>query len=92
MNRKHIGSDFDDFLEEEGILKETTVTALKRVLVYALEEKRLKKRLTKTQLAEELSTSRAELTRIYNPEIPVSLNTVEKVAKYLGKRIKVELI
>ena len=30
----HLGSAFDDFLEQEGILNEVTEVALKRVLAY----------------------------------------------------------
>ena len=33
MNKnKHIGSDFDDFLQEEGLLAEAEATAVKRVI------------------------------------------------------------
>ncbi len=31
---KHIGSNFDDFLEEEGLLAETESVAIKRVIAY----------------------------------------------------------
>jgi hypothetical protein len=34
MNKIHIGSDFDDFLEENEILTESITTAIKRVIVY----------------------------------------------------------
>ena len=33
----HIGSDFDDFLREEGILDEVQAVAVKRVLTFQLE-------------------------------------------------------
>jgi len=36
MTNKHIGSDFDDFLEEEGILAEVEATAVKRVIAFQL--------------------------------------------------------
>ena len=29
MNRKHLGSDFDEFLAEEGMLAETEAVAVK---------------------------------------------------------------
>ena len=35
---KNIGSDFDDFLREEGILEEVEIVALKRVLAYQVEQ------------------------------------------------------
>jgi hypothetical protein len=33
---KHIGSNFDDFLAEEGILEQTEPNAIKRVIAYQL--------------------------------------------------------
>lgn len=36
MNEKHIGSDFDDFLAEHGILTETEMTGVKRVIAYLM--------------------------------------------------------
>lgn len=33
MNKKHIGSDFDDFLEKEKLLKKVRTTAMKRLSV-----------------------------------------------------------
>lgn len=35
---KHVGSSFDSFLEEEGILEECKEEAAKRVLVWQLEK------------------------------------------------------
>lgn len=35
---KHIGSDFDDFLDQEGLLEETKAVAAKRVLVFQMEK------------------------------------------------------
>jgi len=35
---KYIGSSFDDFLKEEGILEEVKVTALKRVISFLLQK------------------------------------------------------
>ena len=35
---KHIGSDFDAFLEEEGSLAEVETAALRRVIVYQVGE------------------------------------------------------
>jgi hypothetical protein len=35
MNQQNIGSDFDDFLRDEGILAETEAIAIKRVAALA---------------------------------------------------------
>lgn len=34
MSTKHLGTDFDSFLEEEGLLEEAEATATKRVLAF----------------------------------------------------------
>jgi len=36
MNKKHIGSDFDDFLAENGILTKSETIAIKRVITYLM--------------------------------------------------------
>ena len=87
-NKKHIGSKFDDFLEEEGILQESETVAIKRVIAYALEQKMIEDKISVNRLAKELSTSRTAISRILDPQnTSITLNTIEKIAKYLGKRI-----
>lgn len=36
LNEKHLGSDFDDFLREDGVLDEVEAIAAKRVLAYQI--------------------------------------------------------
>ena len=87
-NKKCIGSKFDNFLEEEGLLQESEAIAIKRVIAYALEQKMAKENMSVSRLAKELDTSRTAVSRILDPEnTSITLNTIEKVAKYLGKRI-----
>ena len=86
IDKKHIGSSFDSFLEEEEILQESV--AIKRIIAYALEQKMLADNMSVNRLAKELETSRTAICRILDPEnTSITLNTIEKVAKYLGKRI-----
>ena len=39
MTNKHLGSSFDNFLEEEGILAETNAVAIKRVVAWQIQQK-----------------------------------------------------
>ena len=88
INKKHIGSSFDDFLQEEGILEGSEAVAIKRVLAYALEEKMLRENISKNRVAKELETSRPAVDRILDPKnTSITLNTMEKVAKYVNKRL-----
>ncbi len=88
MKNKCLGSNFDDFLEAEGLLQESDTVAIKRVIAYELEQKMITEHITVSKLAKDLNTSRSAISRILDPEnTAITLNTIDKVAKYLGKRI-----
>lgn len=88
IDKKHIGTSFDSFLEEEDMLQESEAVAIKRVIAYALEQKMQEDNMSVNRLAKELETSRTAICRILDPNnTSITLNTIEKVAKYLGKRI-----
>ena len=90
MNEKHIGSDFDDFLEEEGLLAEVEAVAVKRVVAYQIAELMKEMDLTKSAMAQRMETSRAALDRLLDPtNESVTLHTLERAAIALGKRLRV---
>lgn len=92
MNEKYIGSDFDDFLQEEGILQEVEQTALKRVLAMQIQELMEEQRLTKTEMARKMATSRAALNRLLDPKNDsITLQTMERAAQVLGKHLHLTL-
>jgi hypothetical protein len=91
MKKKHIGSNFDDFLEEEGILEECKEEAAKRVLVWQLEQEMKKQHLTKEEIAKRMNTSRAAVNRILDPKKPSTLRSLNSAARAVGKRLKVSL-
>lgn len=89
----HIGSEFDDFLEEEGILLEAETLAIKRVIAFQIEQMMEKQQLTKSDMAARMATSRASLNRLLDPSNPsVTLQTLERAAAALGKRLRLELV
>lgn len=93
MVNKHIGSDFDEFLEEEGILAEVEATAIKRVIAYQIQQEMVRHNLTKTDLAAKMKTSRASLNRLLDPNNgSVTLQTLERAALAVGKRLRVEIV
>jgi antitoxin HicB len=70
-----IGSDFDEFLSEEGLLEETEATAVKRVLAYQISQYMEDHHLSKTEMARRMQTSRAALERLLDPESrPITLH------------------
>ena len=93
MKRKnrHIGSSFDDFLSEEGLLADAEAVAIKRVLAYQLAAMMKEQRITKSELARRMRTSRSALDRLLDPQnASVTLQTLERAAQALGKRLRVE--
>jgi antitoxin HicB len=89
---KHIGSKLDDFLHDEGLLAETEALAVKRVIAFQLNEMMKEQQLSKTELARRMKTSRASLERLLDPgNASVTLLTLERAARALGVRVKIEL-
>jgi hypothetical protein len=91
MKKNHIGSNFDDFLEEEGILEECKDEAGKRVLVWQLEREMKKQHLSKEEVAKRMHTSRAALDRVLDPRKPSTLRSLNSAARAVGKRLKMSL-
>lgn len=92
MKNKHAGSDFDDFLEEEGILAESEAVAVKRVIAFQMQEMMKKKHISKSELAKRMHTSRSALDRLLDPtNVSITLQTLEKAALALGKRLRIKL-
>lgn len=92
INKKHLGSDFDDFLREEDLLEEVTLAAVKRVISHQLQSVMEEQNLTKQKLASMMNTSRAAVNRLLNPDnTSVTLKTIGKAARILGKSVVCEL-
>ena len=90
---KPIGSNFDDFLKEEGLYEQTTAAALKKVLALQIEEGMKTQQLTKTAMAKRMHTSRAALNRLLDDsDTSLTLTTLASAASALGKSVKIELI
>ena len=92
MKNKHIGSNFDDFLKEDGMLAEVEATAAKRVIAHQIQATMKRKGINKSRLATQMRTSRSALERLLEPEnVSVTLLTLERVALALGRKLKVQL-
>jgi len=93
MNEQHVGSDFDDFLREEGLLEAAEAVAAKRVLADQIARAMREQSLSKTAMARRMRTSRSSLDRLLDPQVPsVTLLTIEKAAHVLGKRLRIEIV
>jgi len=92
MRQRHIGSDFDEFLKEEGLLAECEAGALKRVVAWQLEQEMKRRRISRAKLASRMKTRRDVLDRLFAAdESSVTLQVLEQAALALGRKLKVEL-
>ena len=92
MSKKNLGSNFDDFLEKEGLLEEVTLVAVKRYIAFELARKMAEQELSKAEMARRMETSRSALDRLLDPDNQsVTLQTLQSATRALGGRLKVEL-
>jgi len=89
----HRGSDFRDFLKAEGIWEEVEERAMKKALALQLEKLLAKNELTKAEMAVRMKTSRAAVDRLLDASnSSLTLSTLGKAARALGRKIKIELV
>ncbi len=92
MTKRNIGGNFDEFLNEEGLLEDATAVAVKRYIAYQLAEKMDEANLSKAEMARRMATSRSALDRLLDPDnASVTLQTLQSAVGALGGRLKVEL-
>jgi predicted XRE-type DNA-binding protein len=92
MANKHIGSDFDEFLREEGMLDDAESVAAKRVIAFQIAREMERANITQSELARRMKTSRSAVERLLDPANPsVTLSTLERAASAVGKRLTVQL-
>lgn len=91
MNR-YTGSNFDEFLKEDGTYEEVTARAHKRLLAIQLSEAMERGSITKQQLAAKLQTSRSQLDRLLDPDnTSITLESLERLALAVGGQLRIEL-
>jgi predicted DNA-binding protein (UPF0251 family) len=91
--RTHRGSDFRDFLKEQGILGEVEARALKQAMSLQISRLLDEKSVTKAEMAARMKTSRAAVDRLLDASnSSVTLNTLGKAARALGQKVKIELV
>jgi antitoxin HicB len=89
----HFGSSFDDFLREEGMYESVANHAVKRVLAWQVEKAMQEQGITKAEMARRMGTSRAHLAKLLDPENDkVQLDTVQRAAMAVGRRIRLVLV
>ncbi len=92
MSRKHMGSSVDDFLKEEGIFEEAQAQAIKEVVAWQLAEAMKQRKISKSQMATMLKTSRTQINRLLDPKNDITLLSLQRAAAIVGRRVSIELV
>ena len=89
----HRGSSFESWLDEQGIREDVTSAAIKEVIAEQLAAEMKSKGITKTQMAELMETSRAQIDRLLDPKNnSATLETLMRAAKIIGRQLRLELV
>lgn len=84
---------FQDYLKERGLEERVSIAAEKMIIARQLAHEMEERNLSKAGMAKLMGTSRAQLDRVLNPsEQNVTIETLARAARVLGRRLRVELI
>ena len=90
---QHRGPSLDSFLIEEGLHDELKAIVAKETIAWQLQQAMKKQHISKKKLAELMETSRTQVNRILDPKTGnVTLETLQRAAKIVGRGLKVELV
>ena len=92
MSKKHMGSNIDDFLKEEGIFEEAQTQAVKEVVAWQLAEAKKKKKISKNKMAMLLKTSRTQVDRLLDAKNDITLSSLQRAAAIVGRRVTIALV
>jgi len=93
VRKTSVGGSLDDFLKEEGIYEECVNQAVKAIIAEQMISVMEEKKITRTELARKMKTSRASVQRLLDPESDaVTLESLKRAANLMGKKIRLELV
>ena len=83
----------DDFLKQQGKLEEFEAVAVKEVLAWQISEAMKSQNMSRKRLAERMKTSRSQVSRLLDPnDGNVTLATLQRAAKIIGRTLRLELV
>jgi antitoxin HicB len=92
MKKKNIRFTVD-WCTEENIHPGAREAAIKRIFALQIEEAMIEQDITKAEMARRMGTSRAALHRLLDPyNEAVTLSTLRKAAKAVGRELRLELV
>ncbi len=92
VDKKNIGSAFDDFLAEDGLLESCEEQAIKEILADQIKTAMQTEGLNKAAMARRMNTSRQALDRLLDPaNTGVTLHTMQRAAAAVGRKLSLDL-
>ncbi len=89
---KYTGSNFDEFMKEDGTYEDVTAKAHKRLHSNQISDAMKRGSITKQQLVDKLQTSRSQLDRLLDPDkTSITLESLERIALAVGGQLRIEL-
>src|SRR3954469_25543557 len=83
----------DELLTEDGTLEEFEAVAIKEVLAWQIAEAMKAQKLSRKRLAERMQTSRSQIRRLLDPnDGNVTIATLQRAAKIVGRTLRIELL
>lgn len=83
----------DDFLGAEGKRDEFEAIAVKEVLAWQIDQAMKKNDISRNGLAKRMNTSRTQIGRLLDPKDGnVTLSTLQRAARILGRSLRLELV
>jgi antitoxin HicB len=88
-----IDSAFNDFQPSQAVLDRSQEQALKQLLASQIVAAMQQDKLTKSEMALRMQTSRRALDRLLDPNnTSVTLHTLQRAAAAVGRQLRLELI
>jgi antitoxin HicB len=86
-------STLDDHLKGEGKRDEFEAVAIKEVLAWQIAEAMKANNLSRSALAARMKTSRSQIGRLLDPKDGnVTLSTLQRAARIVGRSLRLELV
>ncbi len=92
MSGDKLGSSIDNFLKEEGTLEDAQLQAVKEVVAWQLAEAMRTRKISKDKMAALLKTSRSQVDRLLDPRNDITLDSLQRAAAVVGRRVNIELV
>ena len=92
MKKRNVGSSLDSFFEEEGTLDEVIHMTRKKVISDEIRHQMQRRKISMSELARRMCTSRAVVYRLLDASEGVTLDVLERASKALEMDLVVKLV